>query len=145
MERDSYIQLRHAYTGDMKKGYYGFSRDSFWSAGLVWLRRDTATCLDYMSPLLGTIIACSAVFLIPSLSAELEGNVLTVGDVDISGHALFGLIALFAFLFQNTFIASFCNRRYTRKLLQQGYLILPGVNEQEARKALRLEDSDAGE
>lgn len=145
MERDKSIQLRHTYTGDLKKGYYGFSRDSFWSAGLVWLRRDPTKCLDYMSPLLGTVIAFGAFFLIPSLSAELEGIFLTVGDVDISGYALFGLIAFFAFLFQNTLIASFCNRRYTLALLQKGYGILPGVNEQEARKALRLEEADAQE
>lgn len=145
MEKDKFVQLRHTYRGDMKKGYYGFSRDSFWSAGLVWFRRDRAKCLDYMSPMLGTIIAFGAFFLIPSLSAELEGIFMTVGDVDISGHALFGLIALFAFLFQNTFIAFFCNRRYTRALLQKGYRILPGVNEQEARRALRLEEADAGQ
>lgn len=145
MERDKFVQLRHTYRGDMKKGYYGFSRDSFWSAGLVWFWRDRAKCLDYMSPMLGTIIAFGALFLIPSLSAEFEGTFMTVGDIDISGRALFGLIALFAFLFQNTFIAFFCNRRYTRALLQKGYCILPGVNEQEARRALRLEEVDAGQ
>lgn len=143
MGRDKFIQLRHSYTGDMKKGYYGFSRDTFWSAGLVWLRRDPASCLDYMVRLLGTLIAFGAFFVVPSLSAELEDIFLPMGDVQISGPALIGFIGLFAFLFQNTFIACFCNRRYTLQLLKKGYDILPGVNEQEARKALKLEEADA--
>lgn len=145
MERDKYVQLRHSYTGDMKKGYFGFSRDSFCSAGFVWFRRDRARCLDYTSPILGTVIAFGALFLIPSLSAVFEDLSLPVGDIEISSYTLLGLIALFAFLFQNTLIACLCNRRYTLELLKKGYRILPGVNEQEARKALRLEDADAGE
>ena len=143
MATDKVIQLRHVYRGDLKKGYYGFSRDTFWSAGLVWLRRDPASCIDYSGTLFGTVIAFGAFFVIPALSTELEGISLTVGDIEISGHALLGALGLFIFLFQSVFIAIFCNRRYTLQLLKKGYRILPGVNEQEARKALKLEETDA--
>ena len=78
MATDKVIQLRHVYRGDLKKGYYGFSRDTFWSAGLVWLRRDPASCIDYSGTLFGTVIAFGAFFVIPALSTELEGISLTV-------------------------------------------------------------------
>lgn len=92
MGRDKCLQLRHSYTPEMKKGSFGFSRDTFGSRGLVRLRRDRAR-----GPLLRSILAFGAPSVVPSLSALFEDLSLTGGDVEISGHARFGLIGLPSF------------------------------------------------
>lgn len=56
----------------------------------------------------------------------------------ISGHALVAMLGLVGLLLQNTLISFSCNRRYTRRLLDEGYEIVPAINEKEARIALNL-------
>ena len=77
-------------------------------------------------------------FGVPALSELLDGTEVPLGGLMISGHALIAMLGLVGLLLQNTLISFSCNRRYTRRLLDEGYEIVPAINEKEARIALNL-------
>lgn len=139
---DNYVLLRHSYTGKEMKGYYGFSWDSFRTLGFIWFKRGVPLeGMECTVPPIATLIAFGLFFGVPTFSELLDGTELPIGDLTISGHAFIASLGLVGLLLQDTLIAFFCNRRYTRRLLDEGYEILPGIHEKEARNALNLPGS----
>lgn len=136
---DNYILLRHPHTGKETKGYYGFSWDSFRTLGFVWFKRGAPSGgMEYFISPAAILIVFGLFFGVPALSELLDGTEVPLGGLMISGHALIAMLGLVGLLLQNTLISFSCNRRYTRRLLDEGYEIVPAINEKEARIALNL-------
>ena len=138
MERDSFILFRHPESGEVRPGYYGFSWDSLWSFGRVWLRRSPRLALQYLNPL-WLFVAGVVVAIVP------HDSTIDVGGIPIPVTTVFGGAAMgFAIVAHITYSFK-CNRTYTRMMRDAGYEMLPGVNEKEARAALGFDEDDEEE
>ena len=133
MERDSFILFRHPKSGEVRPGYYGFSWDSLWSFGLVWLRRSPRLALQYMNPLC-FFVAGAVLAILPN------DTVVDIGGISVRLIVLFAGAMMGMALVAHVIYAFQCNRVYTRMMRDLGYEMLPGVNQQEARAALGFDE-----
>lgn len=138
MERDSFILFRHPESGEVRPGYYGFSWDSLWSFGLVWLRRSPRLALQYLNPLC-LFLAGIVITILPNDTA------LDIGGTFVPLKVLFGGGMMGICLAAHVIYAFQCNRVYTRMMRDLGYEMLPGVNQQEARAALGFDADEEKE
>lgn len=133
MERDSFILFRHPESGEVRPGYYGFSWDSLWSFGRVWLRRSPRLAVQYLNPL-WLFVAGAVVAIVP------HDSTIDVGGIPIPVTAVFGGAMLVFAIVAHVNYSFKCNRTYTRMMRDAGYEMLPGVNEKEARAALGFDE-----
>ena len=134
---DKTILLRNPVTGKEKTGYYGFSRDSLYTGGLVWLRRgDFWTFLTFVCTWLPLIWIY---FFVPRqglLDMVFDGSETVMG---ISSMALvYAFIVIYMVVFHIVASAT-CNKKHTIAILNRGFELAPDApNLEEAREALGL-------
>ncbi len=140
MAHDPYVMLRHPESGELKPGYFGFSRDNFWTLGFVWIRRYPPFFIQNAGFPLCVIAAFSLLFLLPQTASVVLDSALAVpvGGFNLPVSEFFAVLGLVLLLIINAGLSCSCNRAYTHLLLREGYQLVPGPNEQAARKDLHL-------
>lgn len=143
MATDKYIVLRNASTGQSANGYYGFSWETLFSLGFVWLRRGNLKIFRFCMVLFvcDWVVLPAVIFAFPEHREILLDPAPTISLFNTFISMRTATMLFFVLYIASTFFFSSagCNAAHTRELLSRGYGLPPAApNLEEARKALRL-------
>lgn len=97
---DATFPLRHPQTAEHRQGYYGFSRDTLLSLGVVWFKRGNAG-LALLNALFAVLTILPLALCLPQTREWLLSGTTafgTLGQPLFIGLIVYGLFALAAFL-----------------------------------------------